>query len=114
MIEEDKKQTNATKTEEKRQHNIFTEESYKDEEYDHFTKEGFVTVFKKFDKRLFKEALNGTFKEVTIKNPNFNTFEIKYEDGKPYETKDINWDLINQTVEIYLNTYLLTYFTISL
>ena len=49
-----------------------------------------------FDKILFKEALNGTFKEVTIKNSNFNTFEI-YDEGN--ERKDINWDLVNQTVE---------------
>lgn len=64
----------------------------------------FVKEFKKFDKRLFKEALNGTFKEVTIKNPNFNTFEIDDEDD---ERKGFNWDLVNQTVEIYLNNELI-------
>ena len=104
LIEQDEKQTNATKTEEKRQHNIFAEESYADEETYNlakdFAKDGFVKVFKKFDKRLFKEALNGTFKEVTIKNPNFNTFEI---DDKGDERKCVNWDLVNQTVEINLN-----------
>ena len=66
-MNEDKKQTNVTKTEEKRQHDIFTEESYADEETYNFTKDEFVEVFKKFDKRLFKEALNGTFKEVLLK-----------------------------------------------
>ena len=59
-----------------------------------------TSEFKKFDKRLFKEALNCTFKEVTIKNPNFNTFEINDEGD---ESKSVNWDLVNQTVEIYLN-----------
>ena len=106
LIKEDKKQINVTKTEEKRQHNIFTEESYADKETYNFTKDanGFVKVFKKFDKRLFKEALNGTFKEVTIKNPNFNTFEI---DDEGNERKGVNWDLVNQTVEIYLNNELI-------
>ena len=72
LIKEDKKQTNVTKTEEKRQHNIVDEELYDPN----------FSNFKKFDKRLFKEALNGTFKEVTIKNPNFNTFEIDDEGNK--------------------------------
>ena len=54
-----------------------------------------VTEFKKFDTKLFKEVLNGTFKEVTIENPIFNTYDgdLRYPD----------WDLIIQTIEIHLN-----------
>jgi len=51
-----------------------------------------------------------TFKEVTIKNPNFNT-ESSCKYNKKSRRFDINcgvnWDLVNQTVEIYLNNELI-------